>query len=176
MNRRQRLVSEGRCPDCGKWSYPYYYCTRCRMMRNLRRVLKKFEANGWVEVSMIDGEKAYKWKKGVNVGKLRKYSPEAIAKLRLPRLKNKPLTDKLIQDSIIEVITKNGMPLTMKEIQKGFKQLKTIGDVVPEVDDLIREYKLIKNKQSRLSRSKRDAVEFRINFLLKRGVIAQNNL
>lgn len=63
-----------------------------------------------------------------------------------------PLTDKVLEDAIIKVLEVNDCPLSEKEIEKGIKQLKTIGNVIPETDNLIEEYKRIKQKNSVLSK------------------------
>lgn len=173
--KKQRLAKEGRCPDCGEFSYPYYRCRECTMLANIRRVTRKFEKLGWIDVERDPNDKRvkiFKWNNSAPVDrKHRQYSPETIAKLSLPRLNGKPLTDEVLNDCIIKVLEVNQMPLTKKEIKRGVKSMKTIGKVVPEVDQLLAEYALIQAKQSKLSKSHRDAVQYRVNFLIKRGVI-----
>lgn len=176
--RNQQRVKEGRCPQCGKWSYPYYLCHEHRITQNIYRVLRNFEKRGWVDIQIdTDGKKMFKWRPGADIGaKIRKYTPEAIAKMQLPRLEGKPMTDKVLEDAILKVIEENGIPMTEKEIEKGIKQLKTIGNVIPETENLIAEYKLIGQKKSNLSKSQRDAVKYKINFLLERKAITQESL
>lgn len=176
--RQKQRVKEGNCPRCGKFAYPFYLCHEHRIYQNVYRVLKNFEKRGWVEVLKdFDGKKIFKWRNGADIGaKIRKYSPEYIAKMQLPRLNGKPLTDKVLEDAIIKVLEVNDCPLSEKEIEKGIKQLKTIGNVIPETDNLIEEYKRIKLKNSALSRSQRNAVMYKINFLLQRNAITENQL
>lgn len=174
--KNRQLAKEGRCPRCGEFSYPYYYCWTHRMYSNLNRVLRYFEKVGHVDVEIDpkDGKKRYKWKKGSKLSeKVRKHSPETVAMLRLPRLKGKPMTDKVIEDAIMKVLDAKQFAMTEKEINKGIRDLKTIGKVLPETEDLMREYRLIKEKKSNLSKKQRDAVEFKVQFLYDRGVIQQ---
>ncbi len=175
--RRQKRAREGNCPLCGDFAYPYYYCGKCRQKQNIFRILRSFEKKGWVDTDFKDGLKRWKWNNSAPVDrKYRKYSPESIAKMQLPRLKGKPLTDDLISECILKVLEENDVPMTDKEIQRGFKSLKTIGKIVPETQQLINEYKLIQEKKSCLSRRQRDGVEMRIQFMLKRGAITQSQL
>lgn len=180
LTRQQRLAKEGRCVDCGEFSYPYYKCYKHRITDNIRRVLRNFERLDLVEVTRDPSDKRlkmFKWKGKENARKFRKYTPEAIAKMSLPRLKGKPMTDDLIMKCITDVLDKHQMPLTEKEIMNGVKQMKTLGDViVPDKESIMNEYKLIQQKKSKLSRSQRNAVEFRVNFLNKRGVIKDEEL
>lgn len=176
--RNEQRVKEGRCPQCGSFSYPFYLCNRHRIAQNLYRVLRDFEKRGWVETIRDEfGKKTFKWRHGADIGaNIRKYSPESIAKMQLPRLNGKPMTDKVLQDAIIKVLEDNNVPLSQKEIEKGIKQLKTIGEVIPETDKLIEEYKLIEQKKSNLSKSQRNAVKYKINFLLQRKAITPESL
>jgi hypothetical protein len=174
--KRQQRIAEGLCPACGDFSYPYHYCFKCRCGQNIYRVMKKFEKDGLVEVSIVDGLKAWRWRKGYVRDELRKYSPETIAKMQLPRTNGKPMTDNIIQDAILKVLGENNIPMRESEIQRGIKLLKTIGRVIPEKENLIIEYKLIKQKKSSLPKSKRNAVEYRINFLLQRGAITEHQI
>jgi hypothetical protein len=91
-------------------------------------------------------------------------------------MNGKPMTEKVISDCIMQVLEVNRVPLTQKEIEKGIKMMKTIGKVIPETEGLVDEYRLIKQKKSRLSKSQRDSVEYKINFLLQRGVITEQQL
>lgn len=172
--KKRKLAKEGRCPICGEFSYPYYYCSKHRLTQNLYRVLRKFEKLGLVDTDYKDGMKRWGWRKDAKISdKLRKHSPEAIAKMQLPRLNGKPMTDKVIEDSIMKVLETKQFAMTEKEINKGIRDLKTIGKVLPETEDLMREYRLIKEKKSNLSKKQRDAVEFKVQFLYDRGVIQQ---
>lgn len=177
--RNQQRVKEGRCPQCGAFSYPYYLCQHHRNYQCVYHALRTFVKRGWVEVDRdpIDNKKRYKWIPGSDVDRrIRKYSPEYIAKMELPRLKGKPMTDKVLQDAILKVLEENNTPMTKKEIERGIKQLKTIGKIIPETENLIAEYKLIGQKKSNLSKSQRDAVKYKINFLLERKAITQESL
>jgi hypothetical protein len=174
--KNRQLAKEGRCPRCGEFSYPYYYCYKHRIYSNVQRTLRYFEKLGHVDVDRdpIDNKKRYKWKSGSKLSKkLREYSPETIATLRLPRMKGKPMNDKVIEDAIMKVLETKQFAMTEKEINKGIRDLKTIGKVLPETEDLLREYRLIKEKKSTLSKKQRDAVEFKVQFLYDRGVIQQ---
>ncbi len=86
------------------------------------------------------------------------------------------MTDKIIGDAIIEILKEQGIPLTEKEIEKNLKSLKTVNKVLPMTDELISEYKAIQRKESRLSKNQRDAVNIRIEFLLNRKVITQQQI
>lgn len=175
--KQKQRVKEGLCPTCGKWSYPYYLCHEHRMMQNIYRVLRKFEKNGWVDVKIdSDGKKMFKWKADARIGNMRKYSPEYIAKMQLPRLKGKPMTDKILEDVIVKVLEENGVPMNQKDIEKGIKQLKTIGKIIPDTDNLIAEYKLIQQRKSNLQRNQRFAVIYKIKFLLARNAITETQL
>lgn len=168
---------EGLCPTCGEWAYPYYLCHKHRIYQNAYRVLNQFEKKGWVDVERdTDGKKMFKWREGANLGKLRNYSPESVAKMQLPRMNGKPMNDKVITDAIVKVLEENGCPLTGNEINKGIKQLKTIGKVIPDTQNLISEYRLIEQKKSGLSKRQRDAVRYKINFLLERKAITKDQL
>lgn len=180
LSRAQKLAREGRCPECGEFSYPYYRCKKHTMLSNIRRSLRVFEKKGWVDITYDKNDKRLKMFKWNNTAPLnakeRKYSPETIAKMSLPRMNGKPLTDKVLEEAISKVLDANNCPMTKKEIHNGIKSMKTIGRVIPETDMLITEYNLIKQKKSNLSKSKRDAVEFKINFLIQRGVIKPEQL
>lgn len=178
MNKRTERIANGNCPSCGEWAYPYYYCKTCRIKRNISRVLNSFEKKGWVDIKLDPktNKKSYKWNNTAPENISKNYTPETMAKMSLPRLKGKPMTDEVVAQTILDVLGTNMMPLTTKEIQRGFKSLKTIGKVIPERESLIREYKLIKLKQSNLSKSQRDGVELRISFLLKHGTINESDL
>lgn len=172
---RKKYASEGRCASCGEFAYPYHYCNKCRIRRNVMRVLRDFEKKGWVDVSIVDGKKTYKWNDTAPENK-RKYTPESVAKMQLPRLKGKPMTDDLVAEVLLDVLTVNNTPLSMREIKRGFKSLKTIGRIVPESEQLVAEYKLIQQKKSNLSKSQRDGVLLRVDFLLKKGSITESQL
>lgn len=177
--KQKQRIADGNCPSCGEWAYPYYYCKTCRIKRNVKRVLTSFEKKGWVDVKLDPktNEKLYKWNDTAPESVINKnHSPEAVAKMQLPRLKGKPMTDTVVAQTILDILDKNQLPLTTKEIQKGFKSLKTIGKVIPERENLINEYKLIKLKQSKLSKSQRDGVELRIQFLCNRGMLNLDDL
>jgi hypothetical protein len=180
LSRAQTLSKEGRCPECGEFCYPYYRCKTHTMLANIRRALRTFEKKGWVDVEYDPYDKrvkTFKWNNKAPLNsKEKKYSPELIAKMSLPRLNGKPMTDKVIEECILKVLDVNNMPLTEKEINRGIKSMKTIGRVVPETEQLINEYKLIKQKSSKLSKNQRDAVEYRINFMLQRNAITQEQL
>jgi hypothetical protein len=149
------------------------------MLANIRRVVRKFEKNGWVDVQRDPKDKRvklFKWNNSAPEQLSRNYSPEAVAKMALPRLKGKPITEDVIGDAILEILNENQVPMTDKEIEKSFKSLKTNNKIIPITDDLIKEYKLIKLKQSTLSKSQRDAVHVRVKFLIGRGVISNQQL
>lgn len=180
QSKFKRLTIEGKCGYCGEWAYPYSLCHRCRITANIRRILRHFSKMGWVDVTVDANDKRQKIFKWNNTGpqefKHRKLSPEAVARMSLPRLNGKPMTDEVIGDAILDILKTNGFPMTEKEIDKGFKSLKTNNKIIPLKEDLISEYKLIQSKASNLSKSQRDAVNTRIAFLLKQGVITQEQL
>jgi len=176
MSKKEERIKEGLCPDCGTFSYPYYYCNTHRIIRNCNRVLKDFEDKGWVDVyTGKDGDKVFKLKENVDMD-TKKYNPETVRKMQLPRLNGRPMDEDLLSECVTKVLEEHGYPLTEKEIEKGIRQLKTIGQVIPKTEELIREYKRIQNKDSDLSKTKRDAVEYKVNFLLERKVIDQSQL
>jgi hypothetical protein len=173
---RKKYTIEGRCASCGEFAYPYHYCHTCRIKRNVARCIRDFEKKGWVDVTIMDdGKKGYKWN-NTAPEIVRKYTPESIAKMSLPRLKGKPMTENIIAEVILDVLNVNNTPLSTKEIERGFKSLKTIGKIIPESEQLVSEYKKIKAKESKLSKSQRDGVLLRIDFLLKKGAITQEQL
>lgn len=174
--KQKQRIREGLCPRCGEWAYPYYLCDHHRITQNVQRVLNSFEKSGHVKV-IIDSEehKVYGWTNGTDP-KIRKYSPETIAKMQLPRLNKRPMTNDIIQESIMEVLGLTGFPMTENEINEGIKQLKTIGKIIPNTQELINEFKLIKSKKSNMSKSQREAIQFKINFLLKRAAISADQL
>lgn len=178
--KKKQLRLEGRCPDCGVFCFPYYQCDDHRMLQNIRRVARNLAKAGLVEVTIDPKDKRqkmYKWIKGAIDSKIsRKYSVETMAKMMLPRMKGKPMTDELIKSCIMEVLDKNQVPLTEKEITRGIRSMKTIGHVVPEKENLVHEFKLIQEKKSTLSRSERQAVESRIKFLIERGALKQTEI
>jgi hypothetical protein len=177
LSRAQKFKLEGRCQWCGKWSYPYSLCHEHRIKSNIIRVFRKYEKCGWVDVTIdkVDGQKIYKWN-NTAPEKTRKYSPESIAKMSLPRLKGKPMTEEVIGKAILDVLNVKGFPMTEREINKGIKTLKTVGQIVPETEDLITEYNKIQRKESSLSRSQRNAVEMKISFLVKRGIVKEGQI
>lgn len=177
ISRKKQLALEGRCPECGEWCFPYYQCSHHRMFKNIYRVLRKFEKAGWVDVTRDpkDNKKIYKWN-NTAPKETRKYSPETIAKYNLPRLNGKPMTEDVLKEAILKILGDIGYPMYMEEIEKQFQNLKTLGKVIPETDELIAEYKLIQQKKSQLSRGKRDAVNFRIKFLMQRGVVNETQI
>lgn len=178
LSRAQKFAREGRCARCGEFSYPYYLCGKHRAYQNISAVLRSFEKLGWVDVTRDEkNKKLYKWNNTAPPEVMkRRVSPKRLAELALPRMNGKPMTDELIQKCIVEVLEVKQYPMTKKEIESGIRSMKTIGKVLPERDEMINEYKLIKKKESRLSKSQRDAVEFRIGFLLKRGVINEQQI
>jgi len=174
---KQRTI-EGKCGHCGEWAYPYTLCKHCRYAANIRRCLNNFVKRGWCDISRNpkDNKKLYKWNNTAPEQISRNYTPESIAKMSLPRLNGKPITEKVIGDAILKILEANGCPLTEKEIEKGFRSLKNSNKIIPEKESLISEYRLIQSKQSNLSRSQREAVNTRIKFLLERGVITNEQL
>lgn len=177
MSLSKERVSEGLCPVCGDFSYPYYYCTKHRIKSNISRITRKLEKEGVLDVTFDkDGEKMMKIKDGFEFKDKRNYSASTIKKMQLPRLNGKPMDDNLILNVIHEVIIKNKIPLTEKEINDAIKQLKTNHKVIPVLDDLIYQYKSIQNKKSLLPKKSRMAIELRINFLLSIGRITKKDL
>lgn len=178
LSRAQKFKLEGRCARCGVFSYPYYLCHDHRIMQNILTGIREFEKRGWFDVTRDSkNKKIYKWNHtappGINNTKV---SPKRLAELALPRMNGRPMTEKVLIECITEVLEVKQYPLTKKEINNGIKAMKTIGKVLPEREEMIEEYKLIQRKESKLSKSQRDAVEFRISFLLKRGVITSESL
>ncbi len=143
LSRFKKFTQEGKCGHCGEWAYPYSLCHHCRIASNIRRCLNNFVKRGWCDVKRDpkDNKKLYKWNNSAPQEISKNYSPEAIAKMSLPRLHGKPMTDKIIGDAIIEILKEQGIPLTEKEIEKNLKSLKTVNKVLPMTDELISEYK-----------------------------------
>lgn len=175
-NLKQHRIENGLCPDCGESSYPYYYCKKHRITRNINRVTKKLEEKGCLDVELDEnGEKLYTLKEGVEI-ESKNFSPKAIKKMQLPRLGGKPMTGNVVDSAILEVLDAHQTPLTLKEINLGVKQLKTAGRVIPDRANLINEFNLIQHERSTLSKAERDAVVFKINFLLQRKIITEKQL
>lgn len=178
ISRAKQLRLEGKCPACGEFAFPYYYCHKCRITKNTYRVLKNFEKYGWVDIRVdpLTNKKLYRWNDKAPQKISKNYSPESIAKMSLPRLSGKPMTEDFLNEIILDVLQTNNMPLTIREIERGVKSLKLSGKIIPETSYLVEEYKKVQLKSSQLSKNERNGVEIRVNFLLKRGVINQSQL
>ena len=117
LSKFKQRTQEGKCGHCGEWAYPYTLCKPCRYAANVRRCLNDFVKRGWCDLSRDPktNKKLYKWNNSVDP-KMRKYTPESIVKMQLPRLNGKPITDKVLGDAILQILEANGVPLTEKEI------------------------------------------------------------
>jgi hypothetical protein len=47
---RQKMVSEGRCPHCGKPCEPFYECEQRRANKKINRILKEAVAQGKIKI------------------------------------------------------------------------------------------------------------------------------
>ena len=53
---RQKMISEGRCPHCGKLCLPFYECQERRVGKTIRRYLKEAVGKGEIKVSYSPGK------------------------------------------------------------------------------------------------------------------------
>lgn len=110
--RQQRLISEGRCPRCGKEAAPHRLCVSCRYGMHVTRMLEHCVSVGWLRADNVT------WLDEPNAGRVgtRRYwigdegkfslvrEPREF-KQRVPRIGGQPVD---VEKMILEIVTASG--------------------------------------------------------------------
>lgn len=115
---RGKMVEQGRCPRCGKESFPYHYCFYHRTFMKVHRTLRIILKDGSVTT---DGKGLYcfKNKTGRKGYQIKEYDPRKLA-----RIENRPMTNEFISELIEEALVTTGHPMTEIEINEWIKDYK----------------------------------------------------
>jgi hypothetical protein len=113
---RQKCISEGRCPHCGKLCAPYSICVERRVYKKMMRMLSRMVHAG----HLVRNGNLYSAPQKYPTAALIFYRTRDTDRRLLPRIRRNPADEETVFGEIEVILKARGQPMTASEIARDY--------------------------------------------------------